>query len=99
MHVERGLRYFSAEFTRLGRRGDEFLLSLLEESSRAAKVGQGSVTQDTVQTGVDYAVRVVVGNDVHSPGRLLRPLPSMARDMRPILRLWGKPVPVNLEQD
>ncbi len=66
-HVERGLRYFSAEFTRLGRRGDEFILSLFEELSRFTNAGQGpSATQDTVQTGVDYSVRIILGKDVRS---------------------------------
>lgn len=66
-HVERGLRYFSAEFKRLGRRGDEFILALLEESSRAAKVGQvSSLTQDVVQSGADYAVRITLGKDLRS---------------------------------
>lgn len=63
-HVERGLRYFSAEFTRLGRRGDEFILSLLEKSSRAAEAGQG--LQDVVQAGVDYSVQLILGKDVRS---------------------------------
>lgn len=66
-HVERGLRYFCAEFARLGRRGDEFVLSLLEEPSRAAKAGQGSsIAQDVVQSGVDYSVRIILGKDVRS---------------------------------
>ena len=66
-HVERGLRYFSAEFARLGRRGDEFILSLLDESSRTTKAGHGSsAAQDVVQSGADYAVRLILGKDVRT---------------------------------
>ncbi len=77
LHWERGLRFFSSEFARLNRRGDELILSLLAMStdgvSEATKVDESPVPaggsfQKTLEIGANLRTGVLVHHSLNGPG-------------------------------
>ncbi len=63
LHVERGIRQLSSEFERVGRRGDEFIISLLETSSKAIAKDETTDRREKVQEGVDFSINIEIGVD------------------------------------
>jgi len=71
LHVERGIRQLWNEFERVGKRGDEFIISLLETASKAfpqtAEVG-GS--PEKVHEGADFSIAIEIGKDAKTGNAL-----------------------------
>ncbi|MBI4849882.1 MAG: DndE family protein [Nitrospirae bacterium] len=71
LHVERGIRQLWNEFERVGKRGDEFIISLLETAGKAfpqtAEVG-GS--PEKVHEGADFSIAIEIGKDAKTGNSL-----------------------------
>lgn len=67
-HVERGLRHFDAEFQRLNRRGDEFLLYLIGQSTSSVPVSSSHLLELLPPTpeAESFLVRMELGTDLRS---------------------------------
>jgi len=67
-HVERGLRYFSEQFERLNRRGDELMLALLQHcaAGRPGRAAGEPQPEPAVMPGAQFALSVELGKIVGS---------------------------------
>lgn len=64
LHVERGIRHLWKEFERVGKKGDEFLVSLLETAGKVALTGtEAGFTAENVYESADFSVGVEIGED------------------------------------
>ncbi len=64
MHVERGIRNLWSEFERVGKRGDEFIISLLENISKSnSGDSEGEARKDKIHEGADFSINIEIGND------------------------------------
>jgi DNA sulfur modification protein DndE len=64
LHVERGIRHLWKEFERVGKKGDEFLISLLETASKLALTSaEAGSRAEHVQESADFSVSVEIGED------------------------------------
>src|SRR5208337_376098 len=64
LHVERGIGHLWKEFERVGKKGDEFLISLLETASKVAASGTDAGSRaEHVHASADFCVSVEIGED------------------------------------
>lgn len=77
LHVERGIRLLWKEFERVGKKGDEFIISLLEITGKALKTDLSAESevankdanfQITIDIGEDYRTGIMQSFTLNAPG-------------------------------
>jgi len=64
LHVERGVRFLAAEYERMNRRGDEFVLSVLRLLEQPTAVPGAGGAPTPVLTGANFELLVTVGHEL-----------------------------------